>query len=235
LEKKDISVASDLSSINARTVVIRSHGVPKDIEEKIRGKKVRVIDTTCPFVKRVQNLAYKLEQEGYKVLILGEESHPEVVGIKSYAPRAVIVNNINDIQQGIRRGKIGLKPEKIALISQTTKDLKLFQKISEFLREKFKDIKIINTICDATEKRQEAARQLAAEVDIMIVIGGKNSSNTTRLREICEKITKTYHIEKADELRREWFRLAESVGLTAGASTPDFSVKGVLREIEKYG
>lgn len=227
LEKKNIFPVNDLSEIKAKKVVIRSHGIPKNLEEKIKKRGIEVIDATCPFVKRVQKLAEKLEKEGYKVLILGEKSHPEVLGIRSYAPKSQVIKKTGEIPQY-------QKGDKVALISQTTQNLKIFKELSQFLKKKYKNLKIINTICDATEKRQKAAGQLARKVDIMIVIGGKDSSNTTRLKEICEKLTKTYHIETEDELNEGWFKSTDSVGVTAGASTPDFSIESVLKKLKNY-
>lgn len=256
LEKKGVFVAKNLSEIKAKKVIIRSHGISCKLEKKIKEKNIKIADATCPFVKRVQKLAENLEKEGYKVLILGEKNHPEVVGIKSYAPKAKVIKSIKDIS--------GFKlNQKLALISQTTQNTKLFEELTRYLKSKFKNFKAINTICDASVKRQNAARQLAKKVDIMVVIGGKNSSNTTRLAEICGKITKTYHIENEKELKRVWFtplenkaslkkknfigrvmvvkkknfltgfKKVETIGITAGASTPDFSIKAVVLEIKK--
>ena len=227
LKEKGIHEINSLKDAKAKKLVIRSHGISRDLEEKIRQKDIKIIDTTCPFVKRVQKLATQFEKEGYIVLILGEKTHPEVIGIKSYAKKPIIIKGIKDIPKFKAQ-------EKVALISQTTKNLKHFQAIAEYLKKKFKDAKIINTICDATEKRQKAARQLASQVDIMVVIGGKSSSNTTRLKEVCEKITKTYHIESEKELKRNWFKFIDMVGVTAGASTPDFSINAVLKRIKSY-
>lgn len=228
LEKKGVFIVNSLGDIKAKKVVIRSHGITKEEERKIRNKKVKIINATCPFVKKVQKQAEIFEKQGYKILILGEKSHPEVIGINGYAPSSIVIKDISDIPEFEAKEKIGL-------ISQTTQNLKLFNKIVEFLKKKYKNLEIINTICDATKKRQKAAGQLARKVDIMVVIGGRNSSNTTRLKEICEKITKTYHIEKDSELKKEWFLKVKSVGITAGASTPDFSIFQVLETIKSYG
>jgi len=242
LETRNVFVASDLEDIKSDKVAIRSHGVSKELEEELKAKDFKLIDATCPYVKRVQKLAEKLEKEGYKVLIFGETIHSEVQGIKSYAPKAIIIKGIEDVKKIIkgspdaRQSKVGISLglKKIALISQTTQNLEEFEKLASFLRANYRNPKIFNTICDATEKRQEAARQLAQKVDIMIVIGGKNSSNTTRLKEICEEIVLTHHIENEKELQKNWFLKVKSVGVTAGASTPDFSIKAVLNRIKNY-
>lgn len=227
LGSRGILIVKNVDNIKSDSVVIRSHGVTKNIEVKIRKKGKKIIDATCPFVKRVQKLAEEFDQKGYKVLVLGEKDHSEIVGIRSYAPKSIVIKNLKDVPKFS-------KNEKIAFISQTTQDSKLFDDIAKSLKSKFNNLKAVKTICNATESRQKAARQLAKEVDIMIVIGGKNSSNTTRLKEICEKITTTYHIESEKEFKKEWFNSAETVGITAGASTPDFSINAVLSKLNNY-
>lgn len=227
LEERGIHIANSINDIKSDNVVIRSHGVTKKIEKEIKNKGKNIIDATCPFVKRVQKLAEDFGNKGYKVLLLGEKNHPEVIGIKSYVKEFFVISGPND--------KPNIKiSDNIILISQTTQNKKLFKETSEKLKERFPNIKIIDTICDATEKRQAKARQLAKEVDIMIIIGGKSSSNTTRLKEICEKIIKTYHVESEKELKKNWFKAVKTVGVTAGASTPSFSINTVLDKIRNY-
>lgn len=227
VKKYNINIIDNLDKITAEKIVIRSHGITKYLEKKIREKEKEIIDATCPFVKRVQKMAEELEKSSYKVLILGKKSHPEVLGIKSYAPKSHIVKDIKDIPAF-------KKEDKVALISQTTQNIKTFEEIAKFLKEKYKNLKIFNTICDATEKRQGEARQLAQKVDIMIIIGGRDSSNTTRLKEVCESFVETYHIENESELKRQWFLGKKTAGITAGASTPDFSISAVVKKIKKY-
>jgi 4-hydroxy-3-methylbut-2-enyl diphosphate reductase len=226
LQTKGIGIADVVDNIQGKKIVIRAHGVPKEIEDKIMNKNIKIIDATCPFVKKVQNLAQKFYKDGYNVLILGDKNHPEVIGIQSYAPNSFVIKDLTDIPRN-------LKKDKIIFISQTTQDLRKFREIAQTLRKKFKRVVIINTICDTTDKRQKSAKILAKKVDLMIIIGDKNSSNTIRLKEICEIITRTQHIEKRSDLNKEWFKNIKSVGITAGASTPDFLIKDVLKTIKR--
>ncbi len=225
LEKKGIFEVGDINNIKASKIVIRSHGITKNQEKTLRKKGVKVIDATCPFVKRVQNLAEKLERDGFRVLILGEKGHPEVIGIRSYISRPLVIKNTKGMSLLRRK-------EKIALVSQTTQELSLFKKVADYLRKNFDSVKIFNTICDATEKRQRAAIDLAKKVGIMIVVGGRHSSNTSNLKKVCESYTKTYHIETEKELKNSWFVSTKSIGVTAGASTPDFVIKAVLNKLK---
>ena len=227
LESKNIFSVDSVDNINAKKVVIRSHGIEKKIENSLKNKGFSLVDATCPFVKRVHKLAESLEQEGYKIVIFGEKDHPEVIGIKSYAKNPIVVKDIKDLS----KFKID---EKIALISQTTQNLKKFEKLANYLKENYKYTRIHNTICDATEKRQLAAQDLANKVDLMIVIGGKHSSNTSRLYDVCSEKVETYHIETEVELRKNWFLNKNKVGLTAGASTPDFIIEKVIKKIKSY-
>lgn len=227
LEERNVFSVGGVKEIDAEKVVIRSHGIPKDAEKKLRKKGFNILDATCPFVKRVHRLAESLEQEGYKVLIFGEKDHPEVVGIKSYSRRPIVVKDIKSLPKLSRE-------EKVALISQTTQNLKLFEDLANYLKNNCKYVRIHNTICDATEKRQLSAKDLAQKVDLMIIIGGRHSSNTARLYEVCSKIVKSHHIETPIELKKNWFRKAEKVGITAGASTPDFIIEDVVLKIKSY-
>jgi len=227
LESKNIFSVDSIDDINAKKVVIRSHGVEKKIENRLKNKGFNLLDATCPFVKRVHRLAESLEQEGYIIVIFGEKNHPEVIGIKSYAKNPIVVKDIKDLS----RFK---KDEKIALISQTTQNLKKFEELASYLNLNYKYTRIHNTICDATEKRQLAAQDLANKVDLMIVIGGKHSSNTSRLYDVCLKKVVTYHIETEAELRKKWFLDKNKIGLTAGASTPDFIIDKVIKKIKSY-
>ncbi|NTU70051.1 4-hydroxy-3-methylbut-2-enyl diphosphate reductase [bacterium] len=187
LKSQNVEPVEDKSQIKAKALVLRSHGIPKEEEQDLRDLDLDIIDATCPFVKRVHKLASELEDKGYKLLILGEKEHPEIKGIISYAKNPILVNSVKDIPNFS-------KDEKIAFISQTTQSLSLFDEISKHLKNEYKNVKIINTVCDATEKRQVAAYKLSKKVDIMIVVGGKHSSNTTRLKEVCEKSIETFHI-----------------------------------------
>ncbi len=221
LETKGVTCASSIDQITAKNVIIRAHGVTKKTEEALRQKNINVIDATCVFVKKVQTLAQMLTEDGYKIIILGEDDHPEVIGLRSYAPFAYTVQSIATLP-------VFNPEEKVAFISQTTQSVKTFEQIAEEISKKYKNRKIYKTICNTTDIRQKAAKELGQKVDLMIIVGGKDSSNTTRLKEVCEKITKTHHIENYKELKSEWFENIEKVGISAGASTPYFSIEEVL-------
>lgn len=216
---------------NNNTVVIRSHGVPKDTYGRLGEREVNVVDATCPFVKKAQNKANRLGSDGYVVAVYGEKNHPEVKSIVSFIDSEyVVVSNVEEAKKLPYR-------KRYALVAQTTQNSESFDKIAEILKTRCDELTISNTICNATSLRQAAAIDLAKKVDIMIVIGGKNSGNTTRLYEICREICpKTYHIETKDELNKEIFEDSRKVGITAGASTPGYLVEEViqfLKEVSK--
>lgn len=226
LESKGVTVAKNTDEIVADNLIIRAHGIPSQTEKKIQAGKTKIIDATCPFVKVVQRRAKEFADMGYKVILLGEETHPEIIGIKSYAPEAIVITKISQLPA------YG-KGTKIAFLSQTTQSLAKFNEMSEYLKKTYSDVKIVNTICDSTEKKQNEAAKIAKGVDLMLVIGGKDSSNTTRLREVCEAYTNTKHIENAKEIQPSWLKGVGTVGITAGASTPDYSIEAVIDTLKR--
>jgi 4-hydroxy-3-methylbut-2-enyl diphosphate reductase len=220
LKKQGINFIENIEEIEKGTLVISAHGISDNIIEKAKEKNLAIIDTTCPLVKNVHNITKNLEKQGYKIIIFGDKEHTEVKGIKGNLKDPIIISNIAELDN--------LNQGKYALVSQTTQDIIKFNEISERLKEKIRDIIISDTICSATKLRQQNAKQLAKEVDLMLVIGGYNSSNTKRLKEICSKIIETKHIESKEELKREWFENKENIGITAGASTPEKVIKEVI-------
>jgi len=208
------------------TVIFRSHGVSLKDLRKAREKRLRVIDATCPIVKRAQLYAKYLHQHGYALLIVGEAQHPEVEAIRSYIQEGVdVVEDVKAVQ--------GLGPwEKLGMIAQTTQSFSLFKDVVAVCLEKAKELRVFNTICHATTIRQMEAVEIARKVDCMIVIGGYNSGNTQRLAAICRDIQPhTHHIETAKELHPRWLAKREKIGLTAGASTPSWIIKEVERKV----
>lgn len=207
-------------------VVIRSHGAPPDVIEEFEQRGIKVIDATCPFVKKAQQRAVQLLSSGYQVLIIGEPNHPEVVGIKAYAKnRATVVSD------SVKHVEL---EEKVGIVVQTTQSIKNLISVTEKLLPGVAELKIHNTICDETVKRQESAERLAKMVDIMIVVGGHNSANTNRLSIICKKAgAVTYQIETSREINSKWFKDADKVGVTAGASTPDWLLEEVLKVLDE--
>lgn len=212
---------------SVKKLIIRAHGIPKDKLSSLKDSGVEIIDATCPFVKRAQSIAEELAKEGYQVLIIGDSEHPEVKGILSYAGHRALVVNSEDIPTLDR---------KIGIIQQTTQPL---SKVKEILNKiilslnEFDEIRTFNTICNFTVRRLESTKKLAKNVDMMIVVGGKNSANTTQLANLCRQMgVKTYHIEDAEEIEKSWFDGAEKVGVTAGASTPNWIINQVIDKIK---
>ena len=209
-------------------IIIRSHGVGPSIYEKIRDRGLELADATCPHVKKAQMSAKKLSEEGYKVVIIGEKNHPEVKSIKEWAGKNSLVLCTVDEASTIP------STSKLGIVAQTTFSGEEFNKIVSILLTKSHDIKILRTICTATDKRQSAAVKLAQVVDTMLVIGGRNSANTTRLAQLCTEHCATYHIETADELQNDWFKNVKKIGITAGASTPDWIIKEVYEKCKTW-
>ena len=228
LKAEGVGTINDLSEVNEGTIIIRSHGVGPKVYDEIKAKGLRLVDATCPHVKRAQTAARDLVNEGYEVVIVGERNHPEVKSIFEWA------GNHTTIVETVEEAENFAPCKKLGIVSQTTVAGEHFKSVVLKLLDKSTDIKILRTICTATEQRQTAAIELAAKVDVMLVLGGRNSANTTKLAKLCEKKCKTYHIETADEISKEWFNHAQKIGITAGASTPDWIIKEVeskLREL----
>ena len=227
LEKENIKVVEDFSKIKEGVLVLRTHGIPLDIYEPKENKEnIKIVDAACPFVKKAQDIIKELSKDSEQIVIVGEKKHPEVVALVSYGKgKCLVVEDKNDVKKK-------KKTDIIYIVSQTTQSPKKFEEIVNEI-SKISQVKVFNTICRATFDRQSAAAKLAKEVNVMIVIGGKNSGNTTRLYQICSNITKTYHIEDVDEIEPAWFDKVESVGITAGASTPDWIIENIKRRIKE--
>ena len=214
-----------------QTIIIRTHGIPKNDLKFLRAKDTKVINATCPFVTTPQQIVKKMSKEGYSILIFGDSDHPEVRGVQSYGEDQEdvhIVINPKEIDS------IKFKHDKVATIAQTTKKKEKYLEIVNALILKNKEVRVFNTICDATLENQDAAKELSQKVDIMIVIGGKNSSNTKQLHSICiENCKDSYLIENEKDLKPQWFNNKSNCGLTAGASTPDWVIQAVQKYIEK--
>lgn len=211
-------------------VVIRSHGVSKEIYEDLRARGIKVIDATCPRVKRVQRLAQQLSRRGYFVVVVGDRGHAEVKGIMSYVEGdGMVIEDPKEITDG-------LGAPRIAVLSQTTQEPSKVGEVLKVLYPLAKELIVHNTLCEVTLKRQREAVDLASQVDCMIVVGGRNSANTVRLAEICRKVQpRTYHIEDPRELTEEVIRGAKKVGLTAGASTPPEQIAAVRERLVRMG
>lgn len=214
-------------------VVVRTHGIRKDILQEIKNLNLKVIDGTCPYVTKVHKIVEKMSKEGYPILIIGKADHPEIIGVTGYIENNVpyfIVKDEEDLNQ-IDFSKI----KKLVVVSQTTEKIEKVQKIVSKLISFIPEVRYFKTICYATDENQEAVSKLAPNVDIMIVIGGKNSSNTKKLYEIAKKYCdRIYHIENEKELDISWFNYEDKVGITAGASTPEWVINKVINKIKEF-
>lgn len=227
LKKKHIYAVDNLSDVENRPTILRSHGVPKQTIDFLKKKNVEIIDAICPYVARTQSYGQELDEQGYQIIIFGDKNHPEVKAVKSYIKsNAIIVETVEMLPQKL--------PAKIGIISQTTQRMDKLQKLIDYILPKANELRVYNTICNATSIRQKSTLILAQKSDIMIVIGGKNSSNTKQLAKICQKHSETYHIETSEELESVWFTNKYKIGLTAGASTPDWCILEVYNRIKKY-
>ncbi|SFT33390.1 4-hydroxy-3-methylbut-2-enyl diphosphate reductase [Selenomonas sp. GACV-9] len=221
LKQEGVGSVNALDEMEKGTVIIRSHGVGPQVYDAAEARGLEVVDATCPHVKKAQLSAKSLVDEGYSVVIVGEKEHPEVRSIFEWsAAKASVIETVEEAVALPSCAKLGI-------VCQTTFSGAKFREIVSHLLEKSRDIRILRTICTATDQRQAAAMELAAKVDMMLVIGGKNSANTTRLAQLCADKCRTYHIETAAELQDEWFDKIEKIGITAGASTPDWIIKEV--------
>ncbi|MFZ5943470.1 MAG: bifunctional 4-hydroxy-3-methylbut-2-enyl diphosphate reductase/30S ribosomal protein S1 [Bacillota bacterium] len=229
LEKEGIICRENLNDIKEEKVLIRTHGVTPLVLDKLQEKNFQIIDCTCPFVKKVQKIANEYADKGYTVLIFGNKKHPEVEGIVGWSRgKGIPVRDLDDLQQ------YDLSNKKICLVAQTTENNDTFNTICGFLENNFSDLVAFNTICSATSQRQKAALTIAQDVDLMIVVGGLNSANTQKLALLCEKSgTPTKHIETSADLDASWFDNIRRVGVTAGASTPDWIIEEVVRTMEE--
>jgi 4-hydroxy-3-methylbut-2-enyl diphosphate reductase len=226
MREKGVQTVEKVSEVGDRTtVVVRTHGAVKPELETARERGLEVVDGTCPYVKYPQAVAQRLSREGYHVVIVGDADHAEVKGVVSYAEGPCTV-----VKPG---GPIPeIAAQKVAVIAQTTCIGADFQRVVGALALEIKEVRAVNTICSDTEERQEDARQLAGEVDAVVVVGGKNSANTRHLAEICRAIQpRTWHVETEDELEPKWFQGCRVIGISAGASTPDWVVEGVASRL----
>ncbi|MCL2799579.1 MAG: 4-hydroxy-3-methylbut-2-enyl diphosphate reductase [Endomicrobia bacterium] len=227
LEKKGIKTLKNIKSVESGTIILRTHGIPLELHGKLEKRKsIEIIDATCPFVKRAQDIVRELGDKDETIVIVGEKIHPEVVALVSYGKgKCVVVENVKEAQKLKGKGNLNI-------VSQTTQTPENFNAIVKCLKKRYK-IKVYNTICKATFDRQKSAEKLAKTADLMIVIGGKNSGNTTRLAQICSAKTETYHIETVKDIKAGWFKNKKKIGLTAGASTPDWIIDKVKEEVKR--
>ena len=228
LEEEGLSVVDDLDRIPAGgTLVVRSHGLPASVIEEASKRGIAIVDATCPFVKQTQDAAARLESEGYQIVIVGEEDHPEVLSVMSnLKDPATVVDGSSGIEGLGMRGEVGV-------VCQTTQPIEHLRAVVDALLPTVRELRVFNTICAATLERQENALKLAGRVDLMLVVGGRNSANTRRLWELCREAgSDAYHIETEQELEPEWFEGKKEVGVLGGASTPHWIVDAIVERVE---
>lgn len=231
LEKQGVIVLrteKELDALTEGTVIIRSHGVAKYIYDKLEEKKIHIVDATCPFVKKIHQIVSRESAAGKQIVIIGNPEHPEVEGIRGWAGNSVFVVETKEDAKSLE-----LDPTKeVCVVAQTTFNYNKFQDLVEIISKKSYDVSVLNTICGATRERQTEARSIAEEVDAMIVIGDKHSSNTQKLFEICKGACKdTYYIQTLDDLDLNQLGSVETVGITAGASTPNNIIEEVQNNV----
>jgi 4-hydroxy-3-methylbut-2-enyl diphosphate reductase len=219
-----IHTIEEIEKLEKGTIIIRSHGVSKEIYDRIRERGLEIVDATCPFVLKIHNIVKEKSSQGYEIIIIGNDKHPEVEGIKGWSTsKTIVIGNADEIEKLNE-----LKGKKVCIVSQTTFNYNKFKDLVEIISKKGYDIIVLNTICNATEERQTEAKQIAKEADAMIVIGGRNSSNTQKLFEISKKECEdTYYIQTLDDLDLDNFPSVRCVGITAGASTPNKIIEEV--------
>jgi len=229
LEEKGVKVVERVEDLPEGAVIVRSHGLTAEEFARLSERDLTIVDATCPFVKKAQDYASQLSSQGYAVILVGEAEHPEVQGIVSYVAgsEVYVVADHEQAEKLPSRSKLGV-------IAQTTQSFKNLEQIVAVCLRKGKEVRVFNTICDATTVRQTEARDIARKVDLMLIIGGFNSANTSRLAKICQDIQPhSFHIETADQIHPEWFADVDSVGITAGASTPRWIIDQVLDRVQE--
>ncbi len=225
----NVTPVTELSQAQGGLVIVRTHGVSPAVYDEAEAKGIELLDATCPFVLRVQRQAQELADNGYRVVVLGESHHPEVEAVLAHAGgQALVVSRVQDLPATLA-GKVGL-------VVQTTQEPAALGELASELAIRCDELRVHNTICQATRRRQSAALDVASRSDVMIVVGGKNSANTRRLWQICRRRGKPcHHIELTEELDPRWFTGTEKVGVTGGASTPKAEIRRVAQAVAAMG
>ena len=224
-----VGLTNDYKTFNAGDkAIVRTHGIPKNELSELKENSVNVVDATCPYVTKPQQICQEMSEAGYSIVIFGDEAHPEIKGVKSYATYGAVVITSTEELEDIKLG------EKVALVAQTTRRVEDYIEIANYLIPRHKELRVFNTICNATFENQEAVKKISKKADIMIIIGGKNSSNTKQLFSISNDNCKnSYHIEDENDVDYDWFKDKKFCGISAGASTPDWIIQNVVNLIQK--
>lgn len=226
-----VQVEEDINHLGeSKNVVIRTHGITKQNLAALQQKGVEITDATCPFVTKPQKIVEEMSKEGYHIVIFGDSTHPEVRSVMSYSiEQPIVVGNLEQMKN------IEKIPKKIAIVSQTTKQIEKFSEIVQYLISHSSEVRVFNTICNATFENQKATKNLSQKADIMVIVGGKTSSNTKQLFLIAKKHCKdSYLVENEQDIQEEWFIGKKICGITAGASTPNWVIKNVEAKIHSF-
>ncbi len=227
--ERGLEVVEDLDSVDPEdTVIIRSHGVGPELRQDAAARGLKVVDTTCPFVTKAQQYAAKLIADGYKVVMIGDKDHPEVIGVVAHTQnRAIVINTVAEAET------LKFIP-RMGVVFQTTHSIGHVQEIVGALLKRGKEVRVFNTLCGATTSMQKTAIELSSEVEAMVIVGGRQSANTAQLAEVCRRVNpRVLQIESADEIREDWFQGLSRVGVSAGASTPDEVIADVVDRITR--
>jgi 4-hydroxy-3-methylbut-2-enyl diphosphate reductase len=227
--ERGLEVVGDLDSVDPEdTVIIRSHGVGPELKQDAAERGLKVVDTTCPFVTKAQQYAAKLITDGYKVVMIGDKDHPEVIGVVAYTQnRAIVINTVTEAEN------LKFIP-RMGVVFQTTHSIGHVQAVVGALLKRGKEVRVFNTLCGATTSMQKTAIELSSEVEAMVIVGGRQSANTAQLAEVCRKVNpRVLQIESADEIQEDWFQGLSRVGVSAGASTPDEVIAEVVDRITR--
>ncbi|HDS17134.1 MAG TPA: 4-hydroxy-3-methylbut-2-enyl diphosphate reductase [Proteobacteria bacterium] len=233
LTEMGVAQVNSIDELDPGVVIIRSHGITRQLAQQLQEQpNLTIVDATCPFVRRAQEIVAQMSADGYLVIIIGEPEHPEVTGLISYGrpETTLVISRPDDLPEELLSRA---KPSRIALLAQTTQTQQVYHEISSALLARKGELRCFNTICTATNDRQSEALDLAEGCDLMLVIGGRNSANTNRLFALCrEKQTSSYHIETAADLRPKWFKNKRKIGISAGASTPQWLIDEVCQKLK---
>lgn len=229
LSEAGLKTIDSIDEIQSGTVLIRSHGATSEELDKIKRKGLKIVDATCVLVKRVQQIARKLNEDGYRVMIVGDKKHPEVKAVVGSAPDVRVVAGPDDLDNFRTNEKLGI-------LCQTTQSPGYFaDTVSAVIKKGFSELRIVNTLCRETIARQEAAVKLCCQVDVMFVLGGLHSANTKKLEELCKKHNpQTFHLQNWEEIDKKILSGRKTAGVTAGASTPDWVIEDFVRHLERY-
>ena len=226
LHDKGLRTEKEADDIQEGTVIIRAHGIPPATFTKLEEKGLKVVDATCPIVKKSQRYAQRLTEQGYQIIIVGDKNHPEIIGILGHTNgNAMVIDSPDELDNVQLQDKVGL-------LAQTTHTVEEYEKIQHAVEPKVQEMKACDTLCFETIRQQTSSVEIARQVDIMVVVGGRNSANTVRLANMCKETgVDTYHVESVTEIKPEWFEGKHKAGVSGGASTPDFLIQEVVEWI----